>query len=96
MTSWAKWVFFHGFSIFGLPAYRDGMNKLTVLGIWTTLLAVLIAVVILAGGVSMLSLKKSFFPETESRYLTVSVFYPGASPVEMEEGVKEVYNHTLN
>ena len=47
----------------------------------------LIAVVILAGGVSMLSLKKSFFPETESRYLTVSVFYPGASPVEMEEGV---------
>ncbi len=40
----------------------------------------LIAVVILAGGVSMLSLKKSFFPETESRYLSVSVFYPGASP----------------
>ena len=47
----------------------------------------LIAVVILAGGVSMLSLKKSFFPETESRFLSVSVYYPGASPVEMEEGV---------
>jgi len=47
----------------------------------------IIAVVILAGGVSLLSLKKSFFPETESRYLSVSVFYPGASPVEMEEGV---------
>ena len=46
-----------------------------------------IAVVLLAGGVSMLSLKKSFFPETESRFLSVSVFYPGASPVEMEEGV---------
>ncbi|MCP4311806.1 MAG: efflux RND transporter permease subunit [Bacteroidetes bacterium] len=47
----------------------------------------IIAVVILAGGVSFLSLNKAFFPETESRYLTVSVFYPGASPVEMEEGV---------
>ena len=32
-------------------------------------------------------MNKAFFPETESRYLSVSVFYPGASPVEMEEGV---------
>jgi len=47
----------------------------------------IIAVVILAGGLSLTSLKKSFFPETESRFLSVSVFYPGASPVEMEEGV---------
>jgi multidrug efflux pump subunit AcrB len=48
---------------------------------------IIIAVTILAGVVSYLSLKKAFFPETESRYLSVSVFYPGASPVEMEEGV---------
>jgi multidrug efflux pump subunit AcrB len=48
---------------------------------------IIIAVTILAGVVSFLSLKKAFFPETESRYLSVSVFYPGASPVEMEEGV---------
>jgi len=47
----------------------------------------IIAVVILAGGLSLTNMKKSFFPETESRYLSVSVFYPGASPVEMEEGV---------
>jgi len=47
----------------------------------------LIAFVILAGGVSMISMHKSFFPETESRMISVSVFYPGASPVEMEEGV---------
>ncbi|MEN8227144.1 MAG: efflux RND transporter permease subunit [Bacteroidota bacterium] len=47
----------------------------------------IIAIVILAGGLSLTSLKKSFFPETESRYLSISVFYPGASPVEMEEGV---------
>jgi multidrug efflux pump subunit AcrB len=47
----------------------------------------IIAVVFLAGGLSLISLKKAFFPETESRFLSVSVFYPGASPVEMEEGV---------
>ncbi|MEA1875606.1 MAG: efflux RND transporter permease subunit [Bacteroidota bacterium] len=47
----------------------------------------LIAFVILAGGISMISMHKSFFPETESRMISVSVFYPGASPVEMEEGV---------
>ena len=47
----------------------------------------LIAFVILAGGYSLMSMHKAFFPETESRYISVSVFYPGASPVEMEEGV---------
>ncbi len=47
----------------------------------------ILAVVILAGGVSLLSMKKSFFPEMESRMISISVFYPGASPVEMEEGV---------
>jgi multidrug efflux pump subunit AcrB len=47
----------------------------------------IIAVFFLAGGVSLISMKKSFFPETESRFISVSVFYPGASPVEMEEGV---------
>jgi multidrug efflux pump subunit AcrB len=43
--------------------------------------------IIVVGGISMYSMKKSFFPETESRFLSVSVSYPGASPVEMEEGV---------
>ena len=32
-------------------------------------------------------MKKSFFPERQSHILRVSVYYPGASPVEMEEGV---------
>jgi len=48
---------------------------------------IIIAIAVLAGVYSMLNMKKAFFPETESRYITVSVFYPGASPVEMEEGV---------
>ncbi|MCF8377950.1 MAG: efflux RND transporter permease subunit [Bacteroidales bacterium] len=47
----------------------------------------IIAVFIVAGGVSLMSMKKSFFPEVESRIIGISVFYPGASPVEMEEGV---------
>jgi multidrug efflux pump subunit AcrB len=47
----------------------------------------IIAIVILAGGYSLISMKKAFFPEMESRIITISVFYPGASPVEMEEGV---------
>jgi multidrug efflux pump subunit AcrB len=47
----------------------------------------LIIFAILAGSVSFLSLNKAFFPETESRMITISVFYPGASPIEMEEGV---------
>src|SRR6056297_225575 len=47
----------------------------------------IIAFVLLAGGISLLSMNKAFFPERESRIISVSVFYPGASPVEMEEGV---------
>ncbi len=43
--------------------------------------------IIVVGGISMYSMKKSFFPETESRFLSVTVAYPGASPIEMEEGV---------
>src|SRR6056297_1651531 len=47
----------------------------------------IIAFVLLAGGISLLSMNKAFFPERESRIITVSVYYPGASPQEMEEGV---------
>ncbi|MFC2103731.1 efflux RND transporter permease subunit [Bacteroidota bacterium] len=47
----------------------------------------IIAFVLIAGLVSLFSMKKAFFPETESRIINISVYYPGASPVEMEEGV---------
>jgi multidrug efflux pump subunit AcrB len=47
----------------------------------------IIAFVVLAGLVSVFSMKKAFFPETTSRIINITVFYPGASPVEMEEGV---------
>ncbi|WP_430931808.1 efflux RND transporter permease subunit [Saccharicrinis sp. 156] len=47
----------------------------------------IILVLVIVGGISLASMKKSFFPERQSHILRVSVYYPGASPVEMEEGV---------
>jgi multidrug efflux pump subunit AcrB len=35
----------------------------------------------------LLSLKKSFFPERASRFINITVTYPGASPKEMEEAI---------
>jgi len=46
-----------------------------------------IAIVIIFGAFSLLQTKKSFFPELEPQTIIASVFYPGASPTEMEEGV---------
>ncbi len=48
---------------------------------------IIIAIVILAGGLSLMNMKRSFFPETKSRILQISMSYPGASPKEMEEGI---------
>ncbi len=48
---------------------------------------IIIVVIIFGGGFAYMNMKKSFFPETASRFINVSVFYPGASPKEMDEGV---------
>ena len=48
--------------------------------------AVIIGIVIL-GLAGMFRLNSSFFPLNESRFIQISVIYPGASPQEMEEGV---------
>ncbi|WP_423129172.1 efflux RND transporter permease subunit [Gaoshiqia sp. Z1-71] len=42
---------------------------------------------VVVGGLSLASMKLSFFPERPSKIIYVRVAYPGASPVEMEEGV---------
>ncbi|MCF8278725.1 MAG: efflux RND transporter permease subunit [Flavobacteriales bacterium] len=42
---------------------------------------------VVLGAAGMLTLKSSFFPLQDSKIVTVSVAYPGASPQEMEEGV---------
>jgi len=46
-----------------------------------------IAVIVIGGLLSLGNMKKSFFPEVSSRFISISVSYPGASPIEMEEGV---------
>jgi multidrug efflux pump subunit AcrB len=48
---------------------------------------VIILIMIGAGLMSFLNMKKSFFPERAERDIFVTVFYPGASPKEMEEGI---------
>jgi multidrug efflux pump subunit AcrB len=48
---------------------------------------IIIAFLVIGGGFGFLSMKKSFFPERASRDIYVTVFYPGASPKEMEEGI---------
>ena len=48
---------------------------------------IIIAILVIGGGIAFLSMKKSFFPERTSRNITITVAYPGASPKEMEEGI---------
>ena len=42
---------------------------------------------ILMGWVGMKSLRTTFFPESESRFIMISAIYPGASPSEIEEEI---------
>ncbi len=63
---------------------RNIIEKFVAYPIYANLLVIF---VVLGGVFSFTSMKKAFFPETQSRMITISVFYPGASPVEMEEGV---------
>lgn len=48
---------------------------------------VIILAFLVFGIMGALTMKSSFFPLSESRNIMVSLFYPGASPEEMEEGV---------
>ncbi len=48
---------------------------------------ILMILLILMGWVGMKSLRTTFFPETESKFIRVSAIYPGASPAEIEEGI---------
>lgn len=47
----------------------------------------IISLFLIAGIFSLFNMKKSFFPETESKTIIVSMVYPGASPKEVEEGI---------
>ena len=48
---------------------------------------IIIVAFLLFGFLGVNSLKSSFFPLAESRTILISVTYPGASPLEIEEGV---------
>jgi len=48
---------------------------------------IFIAIVLIAGVMGFLNMKKSFFPESSEKEIFVMVTYPGASPKEMEEGI---------
>lgn len=52
--------------------------------IWTN---AFIAIILMFGLFSVFNMKKSFFPELDPNRIIISVFYPGASPQEMEDGV---------
>ena len=47
----------------------------------------IIIVTIMFGAISIATMDSSFFPEQEPNRIGISVFYNGASPIEMEEGV---------
>ncbi|MCP9237379.1 efflux RND transporter permease subunit [Lewinella sp. JB7] len=42
---------------------------------------------LIMGGLSLLQMKSTFFPEFPSRVINIQVIYPGASPEEVEEGI---------
>lgn len=48
---------------------------------------IVIAAFVIFGIIGIRSMKSSFFPLVESRIITISAIYPGASPQEIEEGV---------
>jgi len=48
---------------------------------------ILMLAIIAFGIFGMLKMKSSFFPLNESKIINVSITYPGASPLEVEEGI---------
>jgi len=48
---------------------------------------IILFIILVIGGMSFVSMNRSFFPDSSEKYIDISVFYPGASPKEMEEGI---------
>jgi len=53
-------------------------------GVAANLLA---GIILLAGVISIRSLKMELFPDFDLDIVTVSVIYPGAAPLEVEDGI---------
>ncbi len=56
---------------------------------------IVIVILLLIGSISLLSLKKATFPIVESKIITVSVSYQGATPKEMEDGVTTLIENNI-
>lgn len=56
---------------------------------------VIIAMFLLVGGVSIYSIKKSSLPIVESKKISISVSYQGATPKEMDEGVTSLIEEAI-
>jgi len=54
-----------------------------------------IVVLVLLGGLSLEKMKKSTMPLVESKQVTISVSYPGATPKEMDEGVTTLIENSI-
>lgn len=54
-----------------------------------------IVVMLLLGGISLSNMRKATFPLVESKVITVSVMYPGATPKEMDEGVTALVENSI-
>ncbi len=63
---------------------RNFINFFLTRPIWGNAFIVLI---LIFGIFSIATMRRSFFPELDPKTINVNVFYPGASPTEMEEGV---------
>ena len=48
---------------------------------------VLMFIILIFGTMGLLSLRSTFFPETETKLIAIQIAYPGASPEEVEEGI---------
>lgn len=56
---------------------------------------IVIVILLLIGSISLLSLRKATFPLVESKVITVSVSYQGATPKEMEDGVTTLIENNI-
>jgi len=54
-----------------------------------------ILIFLLLGGISLMNMRKATFPLRESKIITVSVMYPGATPKEMDEGITALVENNI-
>lgn len=54
-----------------------------------------IIILLLIGGISLYNMRKATLPLVESKIITVTVMYPGATPKEMDEGITSLVENSI-